>query len=82
VPHSDDLEDQAKELEVATALPWVFLPFLRFVTRFLSAFIILSQFEAHGSVETDAKFLSRGALDWMRVQGSCEHVVEVGNSSQ
>jgi hypothetical protein len=84
VPHSNNLEDQAKELHVAVAFTWVLLPLLRFISGFsrLSLFHIFWLVVVHISVEADAKFLTRGSLNWVRVKGTREHIVEVGYSSQ
>lgn len=84
MPHSNQLEDQAKEFQVAVAFAWILLPLLRFVSG-LGLFTFLNIFSwgfVHKPVEVDAKFLTRGGLDWVRVKGTCEHVIKVGHCSQ
>jgi len=68
VPHSDNLEDQAKELKVATTFTWVLLPFLCFISCLDRVVIIIFnfwQFVVHYPVEANSKFLSRGSFNWV-----------------
>lgn len=85
VPHSDQLEIEAKELQVAVAGTWVFHMlgcFDVWVFLIFSGILFSWKFKLHISVESYSQFLTRGSLDWVRIEGIGEHVIEIGNGSQ